>query len=171
MSSGSWGTQATMPTRACPCCLCRGPRLLHPVSLVVFFISKRLGSCGLLPGMLSGKRMSEEAWLVGGWAGRVLGVARTFVSYSLARGSEGGSSGWEAIPDTPPVPLWTPSPRWLFLPSSGSPTALSPLEPSRLSTEGVLSQGLHEARTCPRYPHFGDGTGICITCSWLPRWG
>lgn len=85
-------------------------------------------------------------------------MALTFVSYSLARGSEGVSSGWKAIPDHCPSLLWTWSPHWLFLPSGGSPTALSPLEPSRLSMEGLFSHGLHEARICPRHPHFRDGS-------------
>lgn len=37
-----------------------------------------------------------------GWVGRVL--SGSDFCFLLARGSEGGSSGWEAIPDTLPIP-------------------------------------------------------------------
>lgn len=112
---------------------------------------------------------------MGGWVRRVLSLALTFVSYSLARGSEGGSSGWQAIPDTLLIPS-VDSESTLPLPTQHrcpppSPTALSPLEPSRLSTERLLSQGLHEARICPRHPHFRDGSSHLYTMLLAPSLG
>lgn len=62
--------------------------------------------------------------------------------------------------------LWTQSPHCLFLPSTGPPTALSPLEPSRLSMGEVALTGSESA---PQTPFTLEMEArICIPCSWLP---